>query len=149
MSWFEAKRHCKSRGAHLVEINSEEENAAIVDEILNGGEEKSSFFWIGLTDKSKEGTWKLASNGSKAIFLNWDRTYANRPEPNNYEGNEHCAFIRSGGCNGWDHSAWADYDCSKNMMKIRCSFKTEVQFSMNALCEFEDAGLTGSSQGGE
>ena len=137
MSWFEAMEHCKSRGAHLVEINSEEENAAIVDEILNGGEEKSSFFWIGLTDKRKEGTWKLASNGSKAVFLNWDRTYANRPEPNNYEGNEHCAFLRSGGCNGWDHNAWADYDCSKNMLKITCSLKPEVQVSMKALCEFE------------
>ena len=139
MSWFEANEHCKNRGAHLVEINSEEENAAIVEEIINGGqEEKNSYFWIGLTDSNKEGTWKLASNGAEATFLNWDGSFSNNPEPNNHDGNEHCAYIRSGGCLEWDKSGWADIDCSKTMVAVQCYLRLEVlQFSMNALCEFE------------
>ena len=158
MSWFEANEHCKRRGAHLVEINSEEENAAIVEEITKGGkEEKSSFFWIGLTDANNEGTWKLASNGAEATYLNWDKSYDSDPEPNNYGGNEHCAHIRAGGCFDWNHSAWADGDCSKTMVAVKCDNALlvkaanvpEVQFSMNALCEFEGAVQTDSSAAGE
>ena len=138
MSWFEADEHCKSRGAHLVEINSEEENAAIVEEIMNGRqEEKSSFFWIGLTDENKEGTWNLAS-GAETTYMNWDKSYVSNPEPNNYDGNEHCAHIRSGGCPEWDQSAWADIDCSITMVPVQCDLRSEVpEFSMKALCEFE------------
>ena len=138
MSWFEANDYCKSVGAKLVEIDSEEENAAIVEEIMNGGqEEKSSYFWIGLTDLSEEGTWKLVSNGAEATFLNWDGSFSNNPEPNNHDGNEHCAHIRSGGCPEWDQSAWADGDCSKTMVAVQCDLRSEIQFSMKALCEFE------------
>ena len=148
MSWSAAINYCKSRGANLVEIDSEDENAAIVAEINRRGY-KDKYFWIGLTDKNKEGTWKLASNGENATYLKWDESYGRNPEPNNYNGNEDCAHIRSGGCRVWDHSAWADQDCSKTMVKITCSFDPNVQFSMNALCEFKDARLTDSSQEGE
>ena len=133
MSWFAANSYCKSVGAKLVEIDSEEENAAIVGEIEKGGyKNRSMFFWIGLTDLREEGTWKLASDGANTTFLNWH----NR-EPNNYGGNEDCAHIRSGGCPDWDHSAWADLDCSKTMVAITCGNEPEVQFSMNPLCEFK------------
>ena len=135
MSWFEADSYCKSLGAKLAEIDSEEENAVIVEEINRGGyKDREMYFWIGLTDKDKERTWKLASNGSGAVFLNWDDK---TKEPNN-NGNEDCAHIRAGGCSEWDHSGWADLDCDKTMVAITCSnVGTEVQFSMNALCEFE------------
>ena len=60
MSWFEANKFCKNIGAKLVEINSEEENAAIVDEINKRKfQENKMYFWIGLTDLRKEGVWKL------------------------------------------------------------------------------------------
>ena len=63
MSWFAANNYCKSVGAKMVEINSEEENAAIVKEITRGGyKDRRMYFWIGLTDLDVEGTWKLASN---------------------------------------------------------------------------------------
>ena len=135
MSWFEANDYCKSVGAKLVEIESEEENVAIVEEINRGGyRDREMYFWIGLTDKDKERTWKLASNGSKAVFLNWDdKTH----EPNNFNVNEDCAHIRAGGCSEWDHSGWADLDCDKTMVAIACKNVPDVQFSMNALCEFE------------
>ena len=135
MSWFEANSYCKSVGAKLVEIESEEENVAIVEEINRGGyKNRSRFFWIGLTDANKEGTWKLASNGTTATFLNW-----NSRQPDNYDGNEDCAHLRTGGCPDWILNDWADLDCNKTMVKITCSFqiKAELQFTMNALCEFK------------
>ena len=146
MSWFEADNHCRSLGAKLVEINSEEENVVIVKEINKGGyKNRSMWFWIGLTDKGEEGTWKLASSGAEADYLNWDKSYGTDPEPNNVGGNEDCAHIRSGGCPDWDHSAWADLDCSKTMVKITCIFDPNVQFSMNALCEFKTETETGEN----
>ena len=148
MSWFEADEHCKNRGAHLVEINSEEENAAIVEEIMTGGqEEKSSFFWIGLTDENKEGTWKLESNGAEATYLNWDKSYDNNPEPNNYDGNEHCAHMRTGPCGTWKDT-WADLNCNKDRVKITCSGSRPVVYTMHALCEFGEQPCKFSSSTG-
>ena len=37
MTWFEAKEHCEGIGGKLVEIDSEEENTALVDEINRRG----------------------------------------------------------------------------------------------------------------
>ena len=52
MSWFAAKEHCKKEGGKLVEIDSEEENAALVDEINRRGyTDKKMHFWIGLTEQ--------------------------------------------------------------------------------------------------
>ena len=37
MTWFEAKDHCEGESGKLVEIDSEEENTALVDEINRRG----------------------------------------------------------------------------------------------------------------
>ena len=37
MTWSEAKNLCKTKGGKLVEIDSEEENTALVDEIKRKG----------------------------------------------------------------------------------------------------------------
>ena len=52
MSWFDANEHCKNEGGKLVEIDSEEENTALVEEITRRGyKDKNMNFWIGLTDR--------------------------------------------------------------------------------------------------
>ena len=139
MSWFAANDYCKSVGAKLAEINSREENQAIVAEIIRGGYKKNSmFFWVGLTDKDKEGTWKLASNGADADYLNWDKSFAHNPEPNNHNGSEDCAHIRTGPCGNWKDE-WADLNCNEDGVRITCTRSTSsksAEYSMHALCEF-------------
>ena len=52
MSWTKAKEFCQDLGAKLVEIDSAEENKAIVDEIKKHSWSKySKQFWMGPTDK--------------------------------------------------------------------------------------------------
>ena len=147
MSWHESADYCKKMGAKLIEIDSEDENTAIVAEITRRGYsrgksswDKKMFFWIGMTDLDEEGTWKLASSDKKASYLNWASNRGSNPEPNNWKWNEHCAHLRTSGCLDWDQSAWADYDCSKIELEITCTnngYRETAHYSMNALCEFE------------
>ena len=139
MSWFAANNYCKDLGAKLAEINSKEENAAIVGEIKRGYKDKSMYFWIGLTDDEEEGTWRLASNGEEAEYLNWDGSNTRDPEPNNYEGNEDCALIRPSSCFGTRKDAWADLDCNQDWVEVFCTPRSPpVVYTMHALCEFGD-----------
>ena len=46
MTWFEAKDHCEKEGGKLVEIDSAEENTALVEEINRRGYTNSKMhFW--------------------------------------------------------------------------------------------------------
>ena len=91
MSWFDAERHCEREGGKLVEIDSEEENRALVEEINRGGyKDRNMHFWVGLNELEADGNWRLASNGLEPTYLNW-----HEGEPNE-GGNEHCARLRIG-----------------------------------------------------
>ena len=70
MNWFEAKAHCKTEGGNLVEIDSKEENTALVEEIKRRGF-SDRLFWMGMTDRGSEGEWILETNGSEPSHLNW------------------------------------------------------------------------------
>ena len=139
MTWFEAKDHCKSEGGKLVEINSSEENTALVDEIKSKGYSNQNMnmnFWMGLTDLGNEGDWILASNSAKPSYTNWAKN-----QPNNGDGNEHCARIRTKPNS--DSDTWSDLDCNST----RAAYSPLP--SMHALCEFEttieDAPRAGNS----
>ena len=142
MSWNEANKSCISVGARLVEITSKDENKAIVEEINRRGyPNRKMYFWMGLTDLSKEGTWKLQSSGQSAEYTNWDNSYKGKPEPDNHDGKEHCAHIRVGPKKNWKDT-WADFICFERTLLIDCRydcdrFNKTVRFSMNALCEFD------------
>ena len=80
MSWFNARSYCVKEGGKLVELDSQEENEALVDEIKkNRFTERNMNFWIGLSDLRKEGDWRLASDASQPSYLNWD---SDEEEPN-------------------------------------------------------------------
>ena len=130
MSWVNASSHCVKEGGKLVEINSEEENEALVKEIKkNKFTERNMNFWIGLTDLRKEGDWRLASDDSKPSYLNWDEE-----EPNNGDDNEHCAKIS-------DSYRWSELKCGVDMLK-NSEFP---EITLHALCEFDDLTTTSNS----
>merc|ERR1719209_2636565 len=72
MSWFEADEHCVEEGGKLVEIDSEEENTALVEEINKRGyADRNMHFWIGLNELENDGDWRLASSSLKPTYQNW------------------------------------------------------------------------------
>merc|ERR1711936_746954 len=121
MTQIEAKKFCEEDQevpAHLVEIDSAEENRAIDAEM----QRRNSFsrkinFWLGITDRHSEGDWVLESTGKSVNFTNW-----NSGEPNNGNGNpgsENCAFIN-------ELEKWNDVDCNG---------KPSNGWTRTALCE--------------
>ena len=66
-------------------------------------------FWIGLTDRAKEGTW-VWNSGMEATFTPWHSW-----EPDNYRGNEHCALMAGSCSNHAGHQdRWYDFNCKSN-----------------------------------
>ena len=70
MAWVEAIAHCKGEGGKLVEIDSEEENTALVEEMKRRGF-KDRNFWMGLTERESHGEWILETSRLKPSYLNW------------------------------------------------------------------------------
>merc|ERR1719264_2195240 len=106
MTQSEAKKFCEEEQevpARLVEIDSAEENRAIVAEM----QRQNSFsrkinFWLGINDRHSEGHWVLESTGESVVFTNWQSG-----EPNNRgnPGSENCAYITM-------YNVWNDLDCN-------------------------------------
>merc|ERR1719264_293530 len=72
MTQIEAKKFCEEEQqvpAHLVEIDSAEENRAIIDEIIRRNWNFN--FWLGITDRHSEGNWVLESTGKSVVYTNW------------------------------------------------------------------------------
>ena len=118
MTQGEARNFCENdlqTPAHLVEIDSEEENNAIFTEIIRRGfKEKKIEFWIGITDCHSEGAWVLESNGKSVTYTNW-----NTNEPNDHSTGEDCCILLFNG-------KWNDRDCED---------KPSNQWLWTALCE--------------
>ena len=98
-TWYEARRDCQQKGGYLVEIDSEEEQQAIMDGIRMKGWESQLGFYIGLTDIFHDGTWVWDHLGRPLNFSNWAEG-----EPDNGYGREHCAVNLHFG-------AWSDVSC--------------------------------------
>merc|ERR1719222_1658176 len=72
MRQSEAKKFCEEEQqvpSHLIEIDSAEENRAVVAEM-----KRQNFllaFWLGINDRHSEGHWVLESTGKSVDFTNW------------------------------------------------------------------------------
>ena len=108
MTQSEAKKFCEEEQqvpARLVEIDSAEENRAIVAEIKRRNFlSRKINFWLGITDRHSEGHWVLESTGKSVVFTNW-----HSGEPNNWGSGENCAHTSVA-------YEWNDRKCSDNGM---------------------------------
>ena len=104
-TWYEAKRECKKNGGYLVEIESQEEQDALLAWIWEEVERvegvevlppyQNPLFWIGLTDVFHDGTWVWDQFGRPLAFSRWEEK-----EPEDYarwrassSQGQHCAAI--------------------------------------------------------
>ena len=104
MTQSEAKKFCEEEQevpAHLVEIDSAEENRAIIAEIQRQYFVRRKIeFWLGITDRHSEGHWVLESTGKSVVFTNWLSG-----QPDNWHSNENCAHT-------YGEYSWNDRKCS-------------------------------------
>ncbi|XP_029110193.1 CD209 antigen-like protein D, partial [Scleropages formosus] len=104
-NWDTSRQYCTDRGADLVIINSKEEQAFI--DRFNGR------FWIGLSDKVREGTWKWVDG---TIMPQYEGNWRSG-EPNNYERDEDCVETRI--MDPEPNKRWNDLPCD-NVLRWVC-----------------------------
>ncbi|XP_038569782.1 CD209 antigen-like protein C [Micropterus salmoides] len=93
-SWQYSRNDCLQRGAHLVIINSKEEQQFT--------RQFQKHVWIGLTDRETEGVWKWV-DGTLLTTSYWGIN-----EPNSHEGtDEDCAEIKFFD----EENSWNDKPC--------------------------------------
>ena len=103
MTWQQALEHCNSTGAHLANMETEEEFNA-VNEKVEALNLKNQAVWTGLhhpeekTDSRKE-DWRWAHNMEAPALDKWKAG-----EPDNFAGRQHCAVLEGG--------LWSDVDCN-------------------------------------
>ncbi|XFG00721.1 PREDICTED: C-type lectin domain family 4 member E [Capra hircus] len=106
MSWAASLKNCSSMGAHLVIINTQEEQ-----EFLYHAKPRKKEFYIGLTDQVVEGHWQWVDGTPLTKSLSfWDAG-----EPNNLAAVEDCATIRD---SSNPRQNWNDMTCFFSMFRV-------------------------------
>ncbi|XP_049493075.1 asialoglycoprotein receptor 2 isoform X1 [Panthera uncia] len=98
-TWPEAEKHCRLENAHLVVVNSREEQKFISQHI------NPFDAWIGLTDS--DGSWKWVDGTDyNHGYKNWAATQPDDWQGHEVGGGEDCAEVRSNG-------RWNDNFCQQ------------------------------------
>ena len=84
MNWFDAHDYCLEIGGYIVEIDTEEEETAL----LGAFNVYDQDYWIGLTDADTEGEWIWADSGFSPKYTAWAKG-----EPNDMNNGEDCAVL--------------------------------------------------------
>ncbi|KAL3871271.1 hypothetical protein ACJMK2_039278 [Sinanodonta woodiana] len=118
MSWFAAEQYCQLFGSHLIRIDDHSEFQfihGVLSELhkkrLREGAKTSSYYWTAGNDIMKEGHWVWTPLNVPILYSAWDDL-----EPNNIQGNEHCAELVS-----YRHFKMNDNNCQQN-----CFFVCEI-----------------------
>uniref|UniRef100_A0A3B4UNU7 C-type lectin domain-containing protein n=1 Tax=Seriola dumerili TaxID=41447 RepID=A0A3B4UNU7_SERDU len=108
-SWEKGREDCRARGADLVVIDSLEEQT-FLDEFAAVEE----FWWIGLTDRDKEGTWKWI-DGTPLTQSYWCEKQPDNGGGDPQWGEEDCAHIYT---SKDSDKNWNDRSCTASMKWI-------------------------------
>ncbi|XP_039608769.1 low affinity immunoglobulin epsilon Fc receptor-like [Polypterus senegalus] len=101
LTWTGGVEGCRQHEAHLVIIESEEEQTFLLNELSKQSPKKT--YWIGLNDIANEGQFVWVDNKrldrSKSFWgVNWDGTM----EPDNWRNQENCVKIqKTATASGW------------------------------------------------
>ncbi|XP_040261458.1 C-type lectin domain family 10 member A-like [Bufo bufo] len=116
-NWQDSLHWCRKQGAHLVVINSPEEQ-----EFLQTAVKTSS--WIGLSDRDMEGQWEWVDG---TPYNSTFHRFWFQKQPDNL-GNEDCAVLLPG-------SLWNDNKCRKLYSSV-CEYKAgEIQLPKESLLD--------------
>merc|ERR1719356_1543616 len=136
-TWYNARRECKQSGGYLVEIDSRDEQDAIMAEIEDRGWDGHSHygFWIGLTDIFHDGTWVWDNLGKPLDYSNWASG-----EPNNYNGAQHCVAMKVWGAvdDGENDFRWDDISCDT----IKTGNFSGLDTTIGYICEAAGSSMT-------
>ncbi|NWZ03110.1 CLC4E protein, partial [Loxia curvirostra] len=66
LSWGRARNACADLGAELAVVNDEEEQVFLLE-----NSNRSSSYWLGLTDLEQEGKWRWVT-GQEPQYIFWD-----------------------------------------------------------------------------
>ena len=97
-AWQDARNFCQAWGGDLVEIGSFQENAALARSI-------DGSVWLGATDQEEEGMFRWVG-GAPLGYAGWSFN-----QPNNLQGNEDCAELRS------SDERWSDVPCTGDITR--------------------------------
>ncbi|XP_031681594.1 uncharacterized protein LOC109883916 isoform X2 [Oncorhynchus kisutch] len=100
-TWEESRKDCNERGAHLVIINSREEQT-----FINGLYGPGNETWIGLTNVDTEGTWKWV-DGTPLTTAYWK---TGKPSSSLGADQDCVAFFHHSS----DPGEWNDEECHKS-----------------------------------
>ena len=102
---MDAMEKCKSMNAKLAEPMSTEENENLATQLT--GITAFSRYWIGITDKETEGTFKYASDSSEVEFTSW-----RSGQPNNRWPKLDCVVFKNG--------QWNTANCENRVFPYIC-----------------------------
>ncbi|XP_028446219.1 CD209 antigen-like protein E [Perca flavescens] len=109
-SWEKGRQDCRERGADLVVIESSEEQT-----FLSAFIKKDTWYWIGLTDRDEEWTWKWV-DGTPLTLKNWRTEQPDNGGGDPQWGEEDCVQV------GPTTAEWNDQSC-ENVMYWICEKK--------------------------
>ena len=104
VAWTTGETSCLTYGYDYTTVNDVSENTWIIDQSYPRFPGK---WWIGLNDRSSEGTFVWA-NGETATYRNW-----HSGEPNDSGGNEDCTQLGR-----WLDDTWNDEPCTSSFRFI-------------------------------
>ncbi|XP_072042584.1 C-type mannose receptor 2-like [Amphiura filiformis] len=108
-SFSAAKASCKSKGAELTSIHSDDENNFLLQQMEAN---RITVMWIGLHDITTEGNFEWI-DGTPYNFTDWIHQSTGTSEPNSWRGGEEdCVDMKKGGPYDIASGSWNDEHCT-------------------------------------